>query len=222
MLFSSLRTACLMALIVLPTVAFAQSAEQEWAGYRDAFERGERHANAWQYGWTGVYGASLAFNAYQASEASDRDDRYDARVGVVKSALALGGMFLDRQPHPEARRQFEQLRAGDDLDRARALILDTAAEERERRALRTRLGSLAVNTAAGLLIGVGDGRGSDGAINFATGMLISELQIWTQPRQASLAVNRFQPTRLSVGDVHMDIEYAFVVAPDQLGMQIRY
>lgn len=223
MFLSSLRTVCLIALMMLlPSLALALSTEQEWAGYRDAFDHGERHANAWQYGWAGVYGTSLAFNAYQASEASSRDDRYDARVGVVKSALALGGTLLDRQPHPEARRQFEQLREGDDLDRARALILDTAAEERERRALRARLGSLVVNTASGLLIGVGDGRGRDGAINFATGMLISELQLQTQPRQAGIALNRFQPSRVTLGELHFDYEYALLAGPQQLGVAIRY
>ncbi|PAU77171.1 hypothetical protein [Halomonas salipaludis] len=209
-------------LLSLPATALGQSSAQEWQGYADALARGERHANLWQAGWTGIYGASLAINAYQASEASDRDDRYDARVGVVKSALALGGMFLDRQPHPAAHRDFRALDRGDDLDRARALIRETAANERQRRSVEARLGSLAVNTAAGLLIGVGDGRGRDGAINFATGMLISELQLQTQPRQAGRALNRFQPAQASLGELRFDYEYALLAGPDQLGVAIRY
>ncbi|GGY02249.1 hypothetical protein GCM10007160_32750 [Litchfieldella qijiaojingensis] len=208
--------------LALPSFAMAQSAQQEWDAYRDALERGERHANYWQYGWTGFYATTLAANAYLASEASDNDDRFDARVGAVKSALALGGMFFDRQPHPQARREMEQLYAEDDLTRARALIRQTAAVERERRALRARLGSLIVNTVGGLVIGVGDDRPRDGAISFATGMLVNELQIFTQPNQAGLAVNRFQPARVSMGGLHLDYEYALVVAPDQVGVHIRY
>ena len=219
---STVLIASLVLLLSLPATALGQSSTQEWQGYADALARGERQANIWQAGWTGIYGASLAINAYQASEASDRDDRYDARVGVVKSALALGGMFLDRQPHPAAHRDFRALDQGDDLDRARALIRETSADERQRRSVEARLGSLAVNTASGLLISVGDGRGRDGAINFATGMLISELQLQTQPRQAGRALNRFQPAQASLGELRFDYEYALLASPEQLGVAIRY
>ncbi|RCV88623.1 hypothetical protein [Billgrantia montanilacus] len=217
------RFTCLLALllgIVLAAPVLAQQPVQEFQAYEDALARGERHANYWQYGWAGVYATSLAVNAYQASEASDRDDRYDARVGVVKSALALGGTLMDRQPHPQA---YRELRDGDqDIDRARRLMQSVADEERRRRSLEARLGSLAVNMASGLLIGVGDGRGRDGAINFATGMLISELQLQTQPRQATVAINRFQPARVSVGDMHLKGEYALLVTPNQVGVALRY
>ncbi|WP_181869945.1 hypothetical protein [Halomonas sp. DQ26W] len=220
---SSRLFACLLTLllgVVFAVPALAQQPIQEFQAYEDALARGERHANYWQYGWAGVYATTLAMNAYQASESSSRDDRYDARVGVVKSALALGGTLMDRQPHPQAYRELRD--ADQDIDRARRLMRSVAEQERRRRSLEARLGSLAVNTASGLLIGVGDGRGRDGAINFATGMLISELQLQTQPRQASVAINRFQPARVLVGDMHLKGEYALLVAPNQVGVALRY
>ncbi|MGQ4880537.1 hypothetical protein ACOJCM_18395 [Billgrantia sp. LNSP4103-1] len=211
---------CAALMLLLSSLALAQSPGSEYQAYEDALARGERQANVWQYGWAGVYATTLAVNAYQASEASDRDDRYDARVGVVKSALALGGTLMDRQPHPAA---YRRLREGDgDIESARRLLQAVAEEERQRRSLQARLGSLAVNAASGLLIGVGDGRGRDGAINFATGMLVSELQLQTQPRQASMAINRFQPARVSFGDMHLEGEYAFLVTPNQVGVALRY
>ena len=97
-----------------------------------------------------------------------------------------------------------------------------AEEERRRRSGEARLGSLVVNTAAGLLITVGDGRERDGAINFATGMLINELRLQTQPRQAGAAINRFQPAQASMGDLHLEGEYALLVGPNQLGVALRY
>lgn len=211
---------CAAMMLLASPLALAQQPTQEYQAYEDALARGERQANLWQYGWAGVYATSLAFNGYQASEADDRDDRYDARVGVVKSALALAGTLMDRQPHPAA---YRELRQGDgDIESARRLLQAVAEEERQRRSLEARLGSLAVNAASGLLIGVGDGRGRDGAINFATGMLISELQLQTQPRQASLAINRFKPARVSLGDMHLEGEYALLVAPNQVGVALRY
>jgi len=212
--------ACLAGLL-LPLPALAQGPDAEWQAYEPALADGARHANLWQAGWTTIYAGSLALNAWQASEASSRDDRYDARVGAVKSALALGGMLLDRQPHPAA---WQELSTGEtgDIEGARALLEAVAAEERRRRSWEARLGSLAVNTASGLLIAVGDGRERDGAINFATGMLVSELQLQTQPRQATAAINRFQPVSASVGDLHLKGEYALLVGPSQLGLALRY
>ncbi|MFW3615291.1 hypothetical protein [Billgrantia antri] len=211
---------CAALMLLASPLALAQSSEREYQAYEDALARGERQANLWRYGWAGVYATSLAFNTYQASEADDRDDRYDARVGVVKSALALAGTLMDRQPHPAA---YRELREGDgDIESARRLLHEVAEEERQRRSLEARLGSLAINAASGLLIAVGDGRERDGAINFATGMLISELQLQTQPRQASVAINRFKPARVSLGDVHLEGEYAFLVSPNQVGVALRY
>lgn len=200
--------------------ALAQSSS-DWAKYDDVFENGARQANLWQWGWTGVYATSLAVNAYQASEASDRDDRYDARVGAVKSALALGGMFTDRQPHPAALERYERLKANGELSGVQALGLELAQAERARRGWSARVGSLLVN---GLAAGViaADGRGDDAALNFASGMLVNELQIWTQPNQASSAINRFQPARVSLGPVTLEGEYALTVAPHQLGATWRY
>lgn len=214
-----LSFACALLMFVSP-LALAQQPTQEYQAYEDALARGERHAYVWQYGWAGVYASTLAVNVYQASESDSRDTRYDARVGAVKSALALAGTLMDRQPHPAARRQ---LREGDgDIESARRLLHEVAAEERQRRSLEARLGSLLVNTASGLLIGVGDGRGRDGAINFATGMLVSELQLQTQPRQATAAINRFQPARVSFGDMHLEGEYALLLMPNQVGVALRY
>ncbi|PRY64475.1 hypothetical protein B0H98_105136 [Vreelandella songnenensis] len=208
----------LLCAVVLP--AQAQSGN-EWAGYDDVFEGGARQANVWQWGWTGIYGTSLAVNAYQSSEASDRDDRFDARVGVVKSALALGGMLLDRQPHPAALAEYERLKASGDISGVQALGLELAQAERERRGWGARVNSLVVNGVAGAVIAA-DGRESDAAVNFATGMLVNELQIWTQPNQASSAINRFQPANLSLGPVTIPGEYALMVSPQQLGATWRY
>ncbi|MDN3555784.1 hypothetical protein [Halomonas maura] len=207
-------------LLCLPTLALAQSPSTEWQAYEDALSRGAQQAELWQLGWTGIYAGSLAWNAWQASEASDDADRFDARVGVVKSTLALGGLFLDPQPHPAAHRRLQQ---GDgDLEGARRLLREVAEEERRRRSWQARLSSLAVNGVAGLVIGVGDDRPEDGAINFATGMLVGELQLRTQPGQAMAAVNRFQPTRLTLGELRLEGEYAWLVSPERLGVVLRY
>ncbi|CEP38019.1 MULTISPECIES: hypothetical protein [Halomonadaceae] len=208
--------------VVMPVSLQAQAqTDGQWSEYDEVFENGASHANVWQWGWTGIYGTSLAVNAYQSSEASDPDDRFDARVGVVKSALAVAGMLTDRQPHPAALAEYERLKASGDLSGVQALGLQLAQAERERRGWGARVSSLVVNGVAGAVIAA-DGRESDGAINFATGMLVNELQIWSQPNQASSAINRFQPANLSLGPITIPGEYAFNVGPQQLGATWRY
>ncbi|MDW5378596.1 hypothetical protein R6258_16885 [Halomonas sp. HP20-15] len=210
---------------MLSVTAAAQPAAGEWQAYDEALTSGARQATLWRYGWGGVYAASLANNLYQASEADDQDDRFDGRVGAVKSALALGGVITDPQPHPAAHRRLEALAEQGDreaLNDARELMRATAAEERARHAWQARLDSLVVNTLGGLAIGVGDDRPRDGLVNFATGMLVGELQIWTQPTQAGAALNRFQPATLSLGDNRLDYQYAWVLTPSQVGVNIRY
>ncbi|MDQ7734839.1 hypothetical protein QT231_19200 [Halomonas sp. SpR1] len=222
--FRLLATLVTTLMIALPVSLQAQAQAQpdgQWSEYDEVFENGASHANVWQWGWTGIYGTSLAVNAYQSSEASDPDDRFDARVGVVKSALAVAGMLTDRQPHPAALAEYERLKANGDLSGVQALVLELAQAERERRGWGARVSSLVVNGVAGAVIAA-DGRESDGAINFATGMLVNELQIWSQPNQASSAINRFQPANLSLGPITIPGEYAFNVAPQQLGATWRY
>lgn len=219
-LLNRLPLVVLLCLPILAPPALAQGHTPEWQAYEEALARGTRHAQLWQVGWTGIYAGSLALSAWQASEASDDDDRFDARVGVVKSTLALGSLLMNRQPHPAAYRQLQQ--GERDIERARGLLLAVAEEERRRRSWQARLGSLAVNTAAGLVIGVGDDRPEDGALNFATGMLVSELELRTQPGQALAAVNRFQPTRLSLGGLSLEGEVALLVGPHRLGVALRY
>ncbi|MCS2610353.1 hypothetical protein [Halomonas dongshanensis] len=216
-----MRLANLLCVILLGITTSVQAQTPDWADYDDAFENGARQANVWQAGWTTIYVGSLAYNAYQSSEASDRDDRFDARVGVVKSALALGGMLMDRQPHPAALTEYRRLRAEGELSGVQALGLELAQAERRRRGFDARLGSLVVNGVAGAVIAA-DGRGDDAALNFATGMLVNELQIWTQPHQATRAINRFQPARVSIGPVSLEGEYAFLVSPQQLGAAWRF
>ncbi|GAA5177078.1 hypothetical protein [Modicisalibacter zincidurans] len=223
------RTASLCSALLfsylLSATATAQPTATEWETYDDALARGERQATLWRYGWGGIYAASLANNIYQASEADDDEDRFDGRVGAVKSALALGGVIANPQPHPAAHRRFETLAErgdGQALVEARELMRATAAEERTRHAWRARLDSLVVNTLGGLAIGVGDDRPRDGLVNFATGMLVGEMQIWTQPTQAGAALNRFQPATLSLGDNRLDYQYAWVLTPNRVGVNIRY
>lgn len=193
----------------------------EWALMQQTFDQGAREAQRWQYGWAAGYAVATAYYAVEADNADDRDDRYDARVTAVKSLLGLADVLLFPQPHRRAREEFEALREQGDLEAARARIADLAVREQERRSLRARTGPLIVNLAGGLLIALEDDRPGDGALNFATGMLVSEIRIRTQSTVAS--DYRAGPAfTLRAGGGTLPVRYDWWLTPRMAAVQLRF
>ena len=206
------------------TPALAQQDEterNEWRMMRAALAQGAQDARLWQYAWAGGYGAATVYYGVRADRADDEDDRYDARVSAVKTLLGLGDVLFFPQPHVRAERRLHELEAQGSLNEARALMAGVAAEEQRRRSLRARLGPLLVNLAAGLTIAIDDDRPGDGALNFATGMLVSELRLRTQ----SQAVSNAGPARqftLRAGGGSLPVRYDWVVTPAMAAVSLRF
>ena len=67
----------------------------------ERLDAGRPPALAWQWGWTGFYGAGLVLNGGYAAVAEDGDDRVRAAVDAVKSGVALAQTLrLVRDPLP--------------------------------------------------------------------------------------------------------------------------
>lgn len=216
----------IMAMAVWLTAAAALAQEpatsmDEWAAMQATIDEGARQAQQWQYLWGTGYAAAATFYAVKADRSNDADDRYDARVSAVKSLLGLADVLLFPQPHRQAQREFADLRASGDVMGARRRIAALAEEEQQRRRLGARTGALLVNLVGGLLIAVEDDRAGDGAINFATGMLVSELRIRTQPTSAS----RYQAApafTLRAGGASVPVQYQWGLTPDMASVQFRF
>ncbi len=195
----------------LPAGAAEQPADERWKAFRETLSTGADRARLWRLGWATAHSAGLAHNVYVAGQSGSSDRRFDARVSTVKSLLALADLAMNPPPHAAAagtmealyeQRERQPVRA---LDEAQALMRETAAEERRRRSLRGQRGSIAVNLLAGAVIAFGDDRVGDGAINAASGLLVTALQTATEPA----TVSRYQRDRtarhrwtLSAGRAH--------------------
>src|SRR5215213_4001914 len=59
----------------------------------ERLDAGRSTARAWQYGWTGAYGAGALAGAAQAVIADDGDEQVYNIVGAVKSAGALADLL---------------------------------------------------------------------------------------------------------------------------------
>ncbi|WP_166261912.1 hypothetical protein [Marinobacter salicampi] len=217
---------CFLVLFLILPSAQARESSDRWHDLRSAFERGASHGTAWSVGWGSVYGISLAHSVYVIQDPSDSEARLDAQVAGVKSALALAETFLSPQPHAEALERFNRLADEGDpeaLKQAEQLRAEVAAEERRLRSLDARIRPLVVNLLGGLVIAIGDDRPGDGAISFATGMLVNELTLWSQPRSLSrLGAAPGGELSLQMGRGRLDVQYSWYVSPQQAGLQVRF
>ena len=156
---------------------------------KQRLDDGRFSAQAWQYGWTGVFGVGMAAGAAQAALADDADERVYQIVGAVKSAGALAQMLTDPLP---ARLGADPLRAVPDATPAGRLqrlalgerqLVGNAARAESRYSWRRHLEGVTTNVIGGTVIyALGDS--SDALVSTLSGILVGELQIWTQPWRA--------------------------------------
>ena len=214
-------------LCFIPVARAEPLPEQQWQSLQRSLAESTEHANYWQYGWGAFHATLTAANAYQASEADDPEDRYDARVNAVTSVLGLLDLILHPLPHSQVQAEVRHLYDNrhdnpEALRRAREQFERAARAETERRQWQSAVGALVVNLAAGLVIGVGDDRPDDGAIAFASGMLITGLKIWTLPDEASSAWHGYRSVRTGFGGTAFKMDYAFHLGPQKVAFEIRF
>lgn len=215
-------------LLLLSTPAPASATSQMgWHDLEDTANTGARHARYWTRGWTAFHGANLGYNLYQASESNSADTRFDARINSVKSILALGTLALNPLPHREAQERIADLSARrasepDGLMRARYTLEISAQKEQHRR----RPGALAapalVNLTAGAVIAFADDRPVDGISNAALGMLVSGVQLWTQPTTFSAALHGSGNGAIAVGNTPLRFQYVTAVTPGYAVAAVRW
>lgn len=151
-------------------------------------------ARTWQYGWTTAYGAMTylyAGDALTNDESDEKEDRYDAVVNASSSFLGFMGMVIDPLNTWKASEQLKALPEATEEERAiklrKAEDLLKACAEREIRGRSWTAHALAglVSLASGIAVASDNSRHSDGFAMFAGGMLVSEIQIFTTPVQAT-------------------------------------
>lgn len=196
-----------------------QDDAQEARMLGETLAEGAQHQRYWRNFWLAGYAAGTTVYLVQADRTDNRETRFDAHVTAIKSALAFGDVLLSPPSHA---RRWRQLDPGDgsapDLQAARAAMADLEIEEMRRQGWRARVAPLLVNAAGGLAIGVSDDRPRDGWLNFASGMLVTEARIRTEPRQAS----RFQARALRIGDQQISYTTDWWLMPGQAGLLVRF
>ena len=152
-------------------------------------DEGQLSAQVWQYGWTGVFGVGMVAGAAQAAMADDGDERVYQIVGAVKSAGGLAQMLTDPLPARLGAEPLRKVPDGTPEGRLQRLalgerqLIDNAARAESRYSWRLHLEGVTTNAIGGAVIyALGDS--TDALVSTLSGILVGELQIWTQPWRA--------------------------------------
>ncbi len=147
----------------------------------------------WYYGWLSAYSASTIAQGVVWGATTDAPLRAGARVGTVTSAIGVISTLVMPTPFVNAASRLRRAPAATPLERAdkaklaEALLASSAEAQRDGRSVWMQLGGLLVNGGAGLYLWLHDDQAAQGALAFAGGMAVCELQIFTQPMGAARA-----------------------------------
>jgi len=157
----------------------------------------------WRWTWIGIGTGLTVANSISVALARNRDDRVDSII-AGSSALLIPVLLLANPPRVlEGERAALREGSGEDvclvLRRAEGILVRDADDEHRRRGAVARLGALGFNLAIGAVLGFGLGHWRAAALQTATGIAISQVQIFTHPAGAVDALERYR-----AGDLDRD------------------
>ena len=148
----------------------------------ERLDAGRRHAQVWQWGFTGIYVAGVVVGTAIAATTDDSDERVAEIVGASKAAIASADMWI--QPHPARMGANPSRQAGSDprarLAAAEAQLVAVVERTDGRFDWLRHAQIILLNAAGGVIVGL-LGDTSDAAIDAAVGLVVGEIATFTQP-----------------------------------------
>lgn len=176
----------LAALLLTAVLRPLQAQEMGTAIVVPRIESYENHARWWQYGWLAVHSAGAAISVYEAGRTHNSAEKRRYGVNAMSGAGAVREMLV-KPIHPAA---FVYTDGGsrDDLYRLQQLAEDV----RERSGWEARIGGWLTGLIGGLVVASGPGKIRNGVGFFLATGTVTELQIWTLPKEALRAWQNYQ------------------------------
>lgn len=165
-----------------------------------ALAREASPAATWQRSWALTFGALIVVQGGAALLSDDAGLRIDATVGTVKTSLGLLSTVLRPWSPVHAARDLAELPEGTaaerrlKLARAAELLEQGAKDEELGTSWLARVGAVTVNLAGTYYLWIAHERYSSGWLALGSGLVVSELQLRTQPTALASAPERFELT----------------------------
>lgn len=206
-----------LTLLLLTTCTIVQADEQVKLRFlQQQFNSSADHSRLWQNGWFGLFTGVTAVNGIAYTQTEGEHNKYDRAVGFTTSFLGAADMLLNpMQTHHFA----GQLAAMQENGNHQATLAQAeqwlnAAAEREiyEQSLLNHVLAGLVNGLAGLAVAYDDKRPADGWMTFATGMIASEVKIYTAPQTMTAAREQYRNGNLGAVTAISDSPYWQVAA----------
>jgi len=209
----------LLLLLMLGCTATAQADEQSKLRFlQQQFDNSADHSRLWQNGWFGLFAGFTAVNGIAYTQTDGEHNKYDRVVGFTTSFLGAADMLLNPMETHNFADDLAAMPTTDNNARQAKLAqaeqwLNTAAEREiyERSLLNHVLAGL-VNGLAGLAVAYDDKRPADGWMTFASGMIASEVKIYTAPQTMTEAREQYRNGNFEAAAAKSDTAYWQVAA----------
>ncbi|WP_133060422.1 hypothetical protein [Parendozoicomonas haliclonae] len=160
-------------------------------GLSQRLEKYESQAEWWQYGWLGFHSVATLANGYEAGRThNSANKRY-----FTVNATTGGAAVLDMLVFPLYPNSVPKTFSGEsEKQRNLYRLQELANKVKERSSWEAHLTGWLVGLVGGAIITAGPGKSSDGGMFFLSSGLVTELQIWTLPKEAVTEWESYQQT----------------------------
>jgi hypothetical protein len=176
----------------------------------------------WQDGWTGIYGAALAFHGVRTVTNSDNDDQVANGVSALRALTAIA--LMRARPHP-GRQGAEPMRAAgppgspERLEAGEAVLAASARRAGRARTLRRHLANVGANLVFGGMI-LAFGEPDDALVSTLLGIAGGEAVLLTAP-QGPVADHAAYRSRFAHARTGLRWEWSPWIGPEASGLVVR-
>ena len=153
------------------------------------------HSRYWQNGWLTLFSGSALVHAGIWDQTGSQKERFNAKVTVITSTLGAADMLINPMKSHKYAEQLSE--ANVSLSQAESWLEAAAKREQYERSLTNHLLSGLVNGLAGLAVAKDSDSNSDGVMTFLSGMIATEVKIFTSPTHMTEAWQAYQQGNLS-------------------------
>jgi hypothetical protein len=190
-----------------------------------AFDREVTETDRWSWAWTSIYVGGVAAEGALLATAHDPGKRIDDTVGLGSTAFGAVALFALpltlTLPLRAARAHWNDPDRCKTLANAEETLLKVEKDQEFAHGVLGHIGNAAVNVGFGLLLGLGYGRWSSAALNTSIGIVVGEVNAFTQPRNLRDVLERYRSGRFDLTSPRMTWAVVPMVSPQMSGAALR-
>lgn len=196
---STILTTTLLACLAPATALSAPDTDQQKTEFiQQHFDQEAEHAHLWQHGWLGLFAGVATLQGIAYSQTENEPNLTDRAVGFTTSFLGAADLLLNPLNTHKYAEQLAAMPATTTeqqtakREQAEQWLQAIAKREAYEQSWVNHLLSGLVNGIAGAVVANEGDRKTDGWLTFASGVIASEIKIYTAPQQSEKALAQYR------------------------------